>query len=418
MEDEKLTQRGLTGVVAAAALVAAVSAGCATVAPIGPGLLHEPNEREVRLWAASEEASTQWQSGGAMHRDDGLREYVESVLERVLEHDSEGYAPLVPRVFIVDNPKVNAFAYPHGHIFVHTGMLARLRNEAQLAMLLGHEITHATHRHAYQEREDATARTDILAFASILSAVGGGDIASAIGNLGQIVTVAAISGYSREKEAEADRIGLTLIARAGYTPAEGAKMFQRMLDATDTKSRHWSPFYATHPKMKDRVKTCKRLVGELPPEVVAGAQEIGQDRYLARASYLIYGEARRHIAQGRYDLALQTLDFLRENKAESANAAALRGELYEARAARGDRSRAEQAYRDALEIDTSYAPAHKGLGFLLLRENETQEATRHLRRYLELVPDANDADLVRQYIDRSAGKTAAKTVGNDGASSP
>ena len=414
MENAKLTQRVLIGIVAVAALFSAVSAGCATVAPIGPGLPYEPNEREMRLWSAAEEASAKWRTGGAMHRDDGLREYVQTVLERVLEHDSRAYVPLDPRVFIVDNPKVNAFAYPHGHIFVHTGMLARLRNEAQLAMLLGHEITHATHRHAYQEREDATARTDVLAFASILSALGGGEIATAVGNLGQIVTVAAISGYSRQKEAEADRVGLTLVARAGYAPAEGAKMFQRMLDATDTKSRHFSPFYATHPKMKDRVETCKKLVGELPPDVVAASLEIGRDRYLAHVSYLIYREARRHIAQGRYDLALETLDFLRENVPGSANAAVLRGELYEARSARGDRLRAEEAYRDALKIDTSYAPAHKGLGFLLLREKENSEAVRHLRRYLALAPDATDADLVQQYIDRSAGKTAGK----NGASSP
>ena len=154
-----MTTRSCPAVLLAVAISAA---GCARqVHPIGQGRAYEPDEREQRLWETSRAASSQYQSSGAMYDDPELHTYVNTVMGRLLADRGETYyLPLRPRVFILDSPSVNAFAFAHGDIFVHTGVLGRLRNEAQLAMLLGHEITHATHRHMYQELEhvyEATA---------------------------------------------------------------------------------------------------------------------------------------------------------------------------------------------------------------------------------------------------------------------
>lgn len=130
-----------------------LAVGCAAPQPIGPGSVFEPDKREARLWEAARQASAALRASGALYPDENLPRYVQSVLTRVLGNHLAAYAPLEPRVYVLDSPVQNAFACPHGHIFVHTGLLGRIRNEAQLAMILGHEITHATHRHTYQEHE-------------------------------------------------------------------------------------------------------------------------------------------------------------------------------------------------------------------------------------------------------------------------
>src|SRR4030067_1130229 len=90
--------------------------------------------------------------------------------------------------------------------------------EAQLATLLAHEMTHATHRHAIKQFRDARNKT---AFLAVITA-GTSGLAAPLGALG---TLAAITGYSREQEAEADREGFKLMVKAGYDPGEAPKLF-------------------------------------------------------------------------------------------------------------------------------------------------------------------------------------------------
>src|SRR5262249_16243918 len=156
----------------------------------------------------------------------------------ILSQNRQAYAPLDAIVSILDAPSTNAFTFPHGEIFVHTGMLGRLRNEAQLAMLLGHEITHATNRHTFQEHQDLYARRGASAYIGVISALGGGNVHDAVSGLGTLLTLAAVTGYSREKESEADRTGMLLMAQAGYRPSQGPEMFERMLAAADRAERH------------------------------------------------------------------------------------------------------------------------------------------------------------------------------------
>jgi predicted Zn-dependent protease len=392
-----LTWRTSCSLVAAAA----AATGCASrVTPIGAGFIYEPDKREQRLWRTTREQSAEIQNAGALYDDPRLHAYVQSVLNRLLGDYKNAYSPLEARVFILDSESVNAFALPHGDIYVHKGILGRIRNEAQLAMLLGHELTHNTHRHLYQEYEHAYASTGTYSYIAVLGALGGGNVQQAIEGLSRLVTLAAISGYSRDKEEEADEVGLTLAAQAGYDPREGAKMFQRMLDASDRKDRGWSFFYASHPKMKKRVKSCNKLIERLPPELLSNAKELGEDRYLDAAIGLIHDEVERHIIQGKYELAEETLAFLSKARPSDPDTHALRGELFRARGDDGDGERSRKAYTEALELDGQHAIAHRGLGLLLVRLGDKDEAVVHLRKYISVAPDAADVTYIRQYIDR------------------
>lgn len=381
------------------AILCVAVAGCASPQPIGPGCQYQPNARERRIWQSSHEDVERIRASGYLYPDPKVQECVQKVLVRVLGNNLPVYAPLEPRVQIVDSPAVNAFSLAAGDIVVYTGTLGRMRNEAQLAMILGHEITHATHRHAYRGTENGYVASGAGAYVAVFAPAAGG-LQNLISGLSAFAVQAAVSGYSRNLEEESDRVGLTLIAQAGYDPTEGATTFQRMLDATDKKDRGWNFLYATHPKMKERVDSCQNLVAQMPPEVRNKAHDKGQDRYLATMSELIYREVRKHLAQGRYNLALETVQFMRTNRPGDADAPGLAGDLYRARAKDGDFALAHQAYEKALEVRSQYAPAHRGLGLIYMKEGNKQSAVEHLARYLVLAPNAPDSAYIREYVEQ------------------
>jgi len=372
--------------------------GCQAPQPIGPGNIYEPDEREARLWTSSRAEADAITNSGHAYNDPTLRAYVQSVLEKVMGNNLAAYLPLNPEIIIVDHPVPNALSLPHGAVVLHTGILSRMRSEAQLAMLLGHEITHATHRHMDRHAEDTYARTGAHSYVALISVAGGQNIHDIVAGMSQLITVAAVYGYKRDLEREADRVGLTLVAQAGYDPAEAQEMFEQALGASDRKGRRQNYLYATHPKMKDRVRSCQQLRKKMPPELVEQAHDVGIDRYLAHTTELIYAEAQRHISQGKFDLAEETLAFMQEHRPTDAEPYAIQGDLFRAKGTEQFGDKAEDAYLTALTVNRRSAMAHKGLGLLYVHKKKPELAIMHLHNYIRLAPNAVDRPYIQQYI--------------------
>src|SRR5919108_5485435 len=139
-----------------AAIAALLASGCAStqLAPVSSGVQLEHDERT--LWHQAEQAETRFEAGGAIYADAEVEAYLDQVARRI--EPPSVFATIPFRIRVVRNPYLNAFTLPNGVIYVHTGILARMENEAQLATLLGHEMTHATHRHAIQAVRSANAK--------------------------------------------------------------------------------------------------------------------------------------------------------------------------------------------------------------------------------------------------------------------
>ena len=180
-------------------------AGCATTSlpPVTKDFRLEDDER--RLWLRSEEEQRVINRSGVIYRGEELEAYLNEIAEKL--QPAEVFTHIPFKVVVVRNPHLNAFIYPNGVLYVHSGILARIDNEAQLATLLAHEMTHATHRHLVKQFRDTKNKTAFLATISVTTA-GLGTL------LGSIGTVAAITGYSREHETEADKEGLNHIQMA------------------------------------------------------------------------------------------------------------------------------------------------------------------------------------------------------------
>lgn len=179
---------------------------------------------------------------------------------------------------LIDNDKIiNASCLPGGKMVVYSGILPVTQNEAGLAVVLGHEISHALARHG-NERVSTSQALDVAL--GVL-----GSAAGAIGKLDeshqQLLMTAlgagaqygAVLPWGRKQESEADHIGLILMARAGYDPHEAIKFWERMQQFTGSDQP--PEFLSTHPSHATRIKD---LTGWIPEATAAAKQEAEKPR--------------------------------------------------------------------------------------------------------------------------------------------
>jgi predicted Zn-dependent protease len=139
------------------------------------------SSEERRLWHAADEFDEKLIRGDYLYEDPALQHYVQSVMDKLYPE----YKGTV-RVGILDSPSLNAFALPNGSIYINSGMLSRLDNEAQMATVLAHEGVHFIHKHSYQQRRNLKQTS---AFSLGVGMVTG------IPTLGSIITISSIYGY-------------------------------------------------------------------------------------------------------------------------------------------------------------------------------------------------------------------------------
>jgi predicted Zn-dependent protease len=161
---------------------------------------------------------------------------------------------------IEDDKTVNAWCMPGGKIAVYTGILPYTRNDTGLAVVLGHEVAHAIAEHGNERMSQA-----------LLAQLGGVALSVALAEkpeetqelfmlaYGVTANVAALLPYSRLHENEADRIGLTLMAKAGYNPNEAVRFWQTMSEQGGSRPL---TFLSTHPAPETRIEKIKSYIPE------------------------------------------------------------------------------------------------------------------------------------------------------------
>lgn len=146
------------------------------------------------------------------YEDPGLNDYVNRVGQSVARVSERSNIPY--RFTVLDHPVVNAFAAPGGYVFVTRGLMSAVKNEAQLAAILGHEVAHVVERHA-MKRMQAQAATLLAQIAGAVKGMGGREIAAA-NDMASLIFL----GYDREAEYHADALGIKYAYAAGYDPKE------------------------------------------------------------------------------------------------------------------------------------------------------------------------------------------------------
>jgi hypothetical protein len=180
---------------------------------------------------------------------------------------------------VVNDKSINAFALPGGPAFVHTGLIAAADNEAQLAGVLAHEISHVALRHGTSQ----ATRANFIQLAAGLgsSVLGSGSLLAQLGQLGiGFGANSVFLKYSRSAETDADLLGARILAKAGYNPLEMARFFEKLEKEGGSRGPQ---FLSSHPNPGNRMAAIQKEVGYLPKRSYTN----GESAPLARAKAIV-----------------------------------------------------------------------------------------------------------------------------------
>jgi predicted Zn-dependent protease len=411
-------------------LIASMLASCAStkVPPIGaegqPFKL-APDERQ--LWQQAEKEADKLEKTGKLYEDPMLDEYLGKIGDRLAPEAVKQSGAVGFRFFVFRDPTLNAFALPNGRIYVHTGLLSRVENEAQLATVVAHEMAHVTKRDALRFNRDvqnkSIAATVLAIAASIGVAVAAGDqvrrgnpvAASVLSQTAQIMLglglqlslLAAINGYGRGLEAEADEQGMENLVRAGYDPNEAPKVFQLLSKDSEDRGKLENFFFGSHPRLQERIETTTALLQSRYQGQASDPSRVRDtEEFQLRMRSVVRENAALDIRAGRFDLAAQQLDRVLAITPKDPIAHTYYGDLYRLKSQRAKTSaekqelvqKALQQYEEATALDATLPDPHRQLGLLYYQQRNTGKAKEAFQRYLALAPNAPDARRVKEYL--------------------
>ncbi len=249
--------RWLTGVAAVVTLFLSTAAGAQGPTQLKPGFNLFTKQQDIQL---GQEAAAEIRKKVVIVKDPLLNAYVNMVGKRLAASREAKDSGFTFSFEVVADPTINAFALPGGPMFINTGLLKAVDNEAQLAGVMGHEMSHVILRHGTNQASKADLIQIPLALAGQLT-----DSDTLMGQLSQLgIGLGAESvllKFSRADESQADIMGSHLMAEAGYDPDELARFFEK-IKSQDTADA--IAFLSDHPNPGDRSRAIKVEALRLP----------------------------------------------------------------------------------------------------------------------------------------------------------
>ncbi|MBS0579170.1 MAG: M48 family metalloprotease [Proteobacteria bacterium] len=382
-----------------------------------------PTPEEARkMELANEQLEEHIRNAHLLYGNAALDSYVQGVTERLLATD--GTDPSRVHARVIRGADANAFSLSNGSIYVTTGLLTTLRDESELAAVLGHETTHYTNAHVLrgmreQQRTETAAHTAGAILGVLLAAVAQhyagksptsvpSSLVSIPNDSMQIWARAIASGYSRDLEREADAGGIRRMIAGGYDASGALSALQRLSEQAPAGG---GTVYASHPKMTERMARYRQAIaGELAASVATG-REIRSAEYQAQIAALPLDQVTVLLDAGALDRAEAQVRAVIA-RADSGRAAFLQGEISRARIPQTDATRlaALAAYERAMALPDPPPAAFREAGLLHRLRGETAAAAVAFQGYLAHAPEAADAPLVHRYLDARA--SASQTSGD------
>jgi beta-barrel assembly-enhancing protease len=309
----------------------------------------------------------------------------------------------------MDVPYFNATCSPNGMVVVYTGMLMRVENEAQLAFVLGHEITHDLNRHGLKGHRTGRDLSNALAFLSLGLAgasIGLGVPLGGAGSLAQLIAVGAFFSYSRENETEADAGGFEMAVAHGYDPRQGAAIWRNIdrEQAANPRRKTGSMFYSSHPTNTARIAAMNKRADEMAS--VSHSENLGTGNYRDAVLAHRFQWLQEEVDRAQYAESIYVIGQLLKQDAVSGELNYFLGEAYRRRNAKGDGEKAMAAYRAAIAAPDVPVLAYRGLGLVALKggKAEADTAREAFEKYLALASDAKDRATIEYYLTTMGAK--------------
>ena len=357
-------------------------------------------EDEKRIWARSREEQKRLDFSGLVVEDAALEAYLTDVARRLQPSATSDHLEL--HIKILRDPHMNAFAYPNGVIYVHTGILSRMDNEAQLATLLAHEMTHSTHRHAIKSIRNLKNWSAAMSAVQVATIGVGGSAAAVMNTIGSYGYLFAVTGYSRDMEREADTEAFRLVLEAGYDPTETPKLFEHLKQELEVEDINEPFFFGTHPRLQERIDNFHALVAEHPEKTQAST--INRERFLEETKRILLLNADLDLNLGRIAFAREAAEKYIAVLPDDPRGHTMLADIYRESGEENSLDDAQRHYEQAIYLDPGHGRAHRGAGLVHLKSGSIQVACRHLKIYLELEPEAVDREFIRKYLLRCKGE--------------
>ena len=366
---------------------------------IGPGF--RPTDRdEMGLWQQMQRVEEEVAGSNLLIKDPELIRYLQTLIGQV-----GGPAAKDMRIYLARIPEFNAVMFPTGFTVIFSGLLLRMRNEAQFAGVIAHESGHFLRRHMIRMWRDMRRKTDIFAIGAMVAGVAGGATGVNTGDitqLAQLGTILSLFRYNRTMEAESDAMGARLLAENGYPAMEMATTWEQLIGELNASARHRRKrrdrhvgLFESHPSPEARMADLKASAAEVTLP--------GRTYDNRRARYL---QAISPIRKMLLDDQVKLNDpgasqYLIETLARDGWNGLLRfyeAEVWRLRNRQGDDHRAAQGYAIAVAYPDAPPEAWRWHGLSLMKAGRQAEARAALSRYLAMQPNAADAPFIRQMI--------------------
>jgi len=220
-----------------------------------PQLLLIPEGTEIQLGLSSYQDILK---KARVSHDPALNEQVTRVGTRIAE--ATGRTDYQWEFRVLEDKQANAFCLPGGKVAVYTGILPITRDDAGLAAVLGHEVSHAIARHGGERLSQQLAvQGGLLAVQGALASRDGPTVQLVAAALGAGATVGVLLPWSRLQESEADHLGLIFMAKAGYHPSAARDLWVRMASLGGPRQPE---FLSTHPAPQTRIAQIEAWIPE------------------------------------------------------------------------------------------------------------------------------------------------------------
>ncbi len=337
--------------------------------------------------------------------DPEASEYIQNLGYRLVAHADQQAYPYT--FFLVENPSVNAFAGPGGYIGVHSGLILASENESELASVLAHEIAHVTQHHLLRAY-DKSNRLALPATAALMAAL---ILAGQNAQIGTAAVAATLAGsqqaainFTRAHELEADRVGLQILAGAGYDPRSMPAFFEELQQANRFYASGAPELLLTHPVTTSRIADTRNraeqypkintanplsfqliraklrvLTSKDPQTLLTYFENKLEEAKPAQAGAERYGYALALLAAGQADKADEQINLLLKNDPDRIQYRLAQGQIA---AARGGSDAALKIYAEALKLYPRDYPLTAAYTRELLQTKQAVPARLLLQDYL------------------------------------
>ena len=367
---------------------------------VGGAILNRPKFTEADEERMAQENAKKYNAAHKIWEDPLLDAYLNDIVQRLVTVAHP--RPFPYTIKVVNDGSINAFTFGGGFLYVNAGLLARMENEAQLAMVLAHEIAHVTESHVTNGIESAYGIQLLGEIARVTATTTGATNQvpiphSLLQKTYDYSMKAAVSGHGRGNESEADVVGLEYMVKAGYDPREAPKTFEQLMKEYGDQTTLQNFFYGDHPTNQSRIEKLTGLVqSKYAQDLAARKLLINTAEFKQRTREVVMNVGQLDFERKRFKAASAMFE-----KALLVNADDPIPHYWIGRIAleTGSTDQAISHLTTALSGEKKPVDAYRELGLAYYKKRDNAKAVEAFEQYLKAAPSANDADRIKKSIE-------------------